>query len=132
MYGVLERALRNVQNASSAENIAVYNDSRVIEEINGNAEPLDDVCRRWCDVIRQQRLPDIKPVVYFRKKSPDFISDNITRGHLALIHSVDRKQRDRSLKAQAISLAKQRTTRQQSAVNRFRQTWFQTEVPSPK
>ncbi len=67
-YKVLFLALNEIRDLKN-EDVMVYGSSRIIDEINGVAEPLDEVCQRWTRLIRQSLIPSIKPLVFFRKKS---------------------------------------------------------------
>jgi len=59
-YWMLYRALKELQGKEMGEDVVVYNDSRIIEEMNGVAEPFDNICDRWQKAIRRKLLPAIR------------------------------------------------------------------------
>ena len=75
------------------EDVVVYNDSRLIEEINGVVIPLDDTHARWLEIIRRRTLPQLRSHVLFRKKSTRFVTQYVEAGQKSLIGSVDPKTR---------------------------------------
>ena len=68
-YKVLFLALKELFNTS--DDIMVYNHSRIIDEINGLIEPLDSTCKKWVEVFRRHTLPQVRALVFFRKKCVD-------------------------------------------------------------
>lgn len=84
-YKVMFLALQEVARIQNAQgDVIVYNDSRIIDELNGTAPPLDDTCRRWLRAIRRELVPSIRSVVIFRKKSNDYIKMQIKAGESLL------------------------------------------------
>ena len=80
-YKVMFLALKEVARKSTIQgDVMVYNDSRIIDELNGKIQPLDDVCRTWQRVIRRELVPSIRSVVMFRKKHAEFIARNVRLG----------------------------------------------------
>ena len=68
-YKILYLALTELRHLSLKEDVIVYNDSRIIDEVNGHVQPLDISSQEWLNVIRRHAIPGIKSVVFFRKKS---------------------------------------------------------------
>lgn len=68
LYMVLFRALQAL-NKQSLEDIILYNDTRIIDELNGNLVPLDEWSIKWHDLIMQYIVPSIRGVILFRKKN---------------------------------------------------------------
>ena len=77
LYGVCFKALQELVTFSTAEDITVYNDSRVMEELNGVTTPQDSTCGDWHAVIIRSIIPAIKACVLFRKKSPEYVAARI-------------------------------------------------------
>jgi len=77
-YKVLFLALRElVKKSDITGDIIVYNDSRIIDELNSNISPLDETCKRWHQIIRRQLIPRIRSIVFFRKKNSDYIKSQL-------------------------------------------------------
>ncbi len=80
-YKVLYMALQAVAGKQKIEgDVIVYNDSRIVDELNGNTSFLDEVCERWGRGIRREVLPRIKSIVTFRKKPHAFVVKQIMLG----------------------------------------------------
>jgi len=70
-YKVLFIALSNLIDKDFNGDAMVYNDTRIIDELNSNIEPLDEVCAAWVKIIKRDIIPRIKPLMFFRKKNVD-------------------------------------------------------------
>jgi len=90
----------------------IYSDSRIIDELNGVIAPLDEVCAKWVQSIQRNILPQIKAVVFFRKKP---VNEDISTAHEKMIP----KQRPSLPEQQDLSQQKKRET-----VKRFKENWF--------
>jgi hypothetical protein len=87
-YKVMFLALKEVARKGCIKgDVIVYNDSRIIDEMNGNAKPLDEVCQKWQMLFRRQVLPHIRSIVVFRKKASDYIMSQVRLGHSLLTPS---------------------------------------------
>lgn len=122
-YKVMYLALREVARKETIQgDVMVYNDSRIVDELNGKIQPLDDVCRTWQRVIRRELVPHIRSVVMFRKKHAEFIARNVRTGQCmltpqdpALISELaERAQRLETTKAQGLKAR---------VYERFRKMW---------
>lgn len=91
-YKVMFLALQLIAKKASIQgDIIIYNDSRIIDELNGSVPPLDEVCERWRQVIRREIIPHIRSIVTFKKRAQDFIASKITGGDsLLVIHEPER------------------------------------------
>jgi len=69
IYKVLHVALKELYNSS--DDIVVYNDTRIIDELNGLITPLDSTCQKWVDTFRRHTLPNVRSLIFFRKKAVD-------------------------------------------------------------
>lgn len=116
LYGVCFRALQELVSFSSIEDITVYNDSRVIDELNGVATPNDSTCGHWHSVINRSVLPTIKACVLFRKKSPDYVAARIRTAQDKSIVVIDPNELIRANKVNDIN---RRTKKVQS----FKEQW---------
>jgi hypothetical protein len=92
-YWMLFRALKEIQGKKSQDDVMVYNDSRIIEEMNGVVEPFDDTCDRWQKAIRRNVLPSIRSCVLFRKKPATFVAENVAHGQHTLIRTLSVRER---------------------------------------
>lgn len=77
VYAVLAKALNNLRQQKLTEDIMVYNDTRMIDEMNGMLRPLDDINASFRDGIRRTILPEINANVFFRKKSQIVLAQHI-------------------------------------------------------
>lgn len=91
-YMVLVRALRELKNTAGSQDIVFYNDSRIIDEINGILEPQDEVCSAFIKTIRRNIIPSMISIILFRKKASDFIALRIRQAHSTMMSSVDRSK----------------------------------------
>jgi len=120
-YKVLYLALKELSEMDVPNDVMVYGDNRIIDEINGTAEALDPECASWQQALKWNVIPSIRSVVFFRKKPCNDISDTINEAHgrmLNVEHS--KKMADRVQKAeQAIH-----SMRAKRALNKLRENWF--------
>ena len=72
-YLVLIRALQEIIRTKVIDDVVVYNDSRLVEEINGFIEPFNDSNKILVNAIRRQLLPLVRGTVFFRKKAVNAI-----------------------------------------------------------
>lgn len=89
LYVVLAKALNEIR-GKDTEEITVFNDSRVIDEMNGVVAPLDDFCKEMCLGIRRSLLPELSGNVFFRKHNSHTLEHYVSGGHDAMI-KVDNK-----------------------------------------
>lgn len=88
VYKVMFLALKEVARKERIQgDVIVYNDSRIVDELNGQVPPLDDICRRWQQAIRRELVPYIRCLVFFRKKSATFVESQTTIGNALLVPS---------------------------------------------
>lgn len=119
-YKILYNALCDLRDTRIKEDVIVFNDSRIIDEINGYCQPLDDVCDQWLKTIRRHVLPSIRSMVIFRKKTSDLIKGSIMDGHRTMMPTVDLKR-----VADIIEYQEQENMRRKkSAAIRLKQSWF--------
>lgn len=123
LCGVLYRALRAVQATQTTEDIVVYSDSRLIEEINGAATPLDDTHERWLEIYRRRLLPHIRSHVLFRKKPTEFVRKHVEAGHQKMIGSVDPQVRLEAITREIDRKQKEIEARKARVLERFKEDW---------
>jgi hypothetical protein len=78
---VLWYALLEFVGEEVREEIVIYNDSRIIEDMNGDTQPIDDFCRHVQTKIRQELLPRIGTKVMFKKENLAKINSSIAAAH---------------------------------------------------
>lgn len=84
-YKVMFLALKEVARKQTITgDVIVYNDSRIIDELNGSIQPLDETCGRWQQTIRRELMPHIRSIVMFRKKATDYIRSQMKIGDTLL------------------------------------------------
>lgn len=123
-YWMLYRALKELQGKGVGEDVIVYNDSRIIEEMNGVAGPFDDICERWQKAIRRKLIPAIRSCVLFRKKPSTFVDDNVSQGQRSLIHPLSAKEREEIAERYVKQLETRQKRQLARRVQRFRSTYW--------
>lgn len=122
-YKVLLLALVELKDVKQKEDVAVYNNTRIIDEMNGHTKPLDDACMCWQRCIRREVLSNISSIVFFVKKTSEYIDSNINSGFQILLN-VDPTLRQQILEKQekqnVINQKKKRT----SIIDKFRKNWL--------
>ncbi len=93
--------------------VIVYNNSRIIDELNHIVEPIDDVCSRWRELIEQNPA---QGVVFFRKKDT---SQDVETGFKELLDIADSSTIEK-----LVSLEKENiTNRRKERVRKFKENW---------
>lgn len=123
-YKILYLALAELQRIDSKEDAIVYGSSRIIDEINGLVKPLDEINSSWLQIIRQDILPTIKAVVFFRKKSPDFVQREISAAHGTLMAQVDRRTLTAIAEKEIDHKQNTKRQRKRGLIGRLRDKWF--------
>jgi hypothetical protein len=119
-YKILALALQDVNKRNVNEDVMVMSDSRIIDEINGTIEPLDEVCKQFVQELRRKVIPSMGSLVFFRKKSPEYINDAISRAHARLI--IELSEED---KRKIVSFEKANSqNRKKRLVNRLKDRWY--------
>lgn len=123
-YKVLYLALCEVRDMDVMDDVMVYNDSRIIDEINGLVEPLDDTCGIWLQTMKRDVIPTIRSVVFFRKKPTTHVNTTVTSSHGRMIRELDPKQRQELAERDAKIREDLSRARNRRLVNRLRESWF--------
>jgi len=113
LYAVLISALQELENHE--EDITVFNDSRIIEEMDG-ATPLDDVCQDSRLFIRRNVLSLIPSLVWFKKKDGDWVNRHVQNGIQKMIGTVDVGQRDKAARKLALLVERKRASAKKARV----------------
>lgn len=122
-YKVLYLALKEIARKKTIQgDVIVYNDSRIIDELNGQAQPLDDVCRRWQQVIRRELIPSIRSIVIFRKKNSEYIRSHLKNGESLLANNDPEIMNDLVSKITSIEKREARSFKAR-ALDRFKRMW---------
>jgi hypothetical protein len=85
IYAILAKALNNLRQQNLTEDVMVYNDTRMIDEMNGTLRPMDDLNASFRDGIRRTILPEISANVFFRKKSQAVLEQQIDNARRSLV-----------------------------------------------
>lgn len=121
-YKVLFLALKEVARKQSIQgDVLVYNDSRIVDELNGHIKPLDDVCRKWQEAIRRELVPTIRSLVFFRKKTGEFVKSQVKIGESILIND-PAILRELASKLDTVEREKAHSFKQR-ALTRFKKMW---------
>lgn len=123
-YKILYNALSEIRSLGIKEDVIVFGDSRIIDEVNGYCQPLDDTCDQWVKILRRDVLPTVRSVVFFRKKPASFIRETIGREHARMLPSLDINTA-REIAANAAEHVQQTSkNRRKQARDRLRKSWF--------
>lgn len=88
-YAVIFAALIDLRSSGSKDDVIVYNDSRIIEELNGTALPLTPDLQNWNAYIKQTVIPMVSGIVFFRKKNASFLAQKINAAFISMLPPVD-------------------------------------------
>jgi hypothetical protein len=122
-YKILLIALTELIGKKQNEDIIVYNNTRIIDEMNGSVPPLDDTCLSWQRCIRREILPHITSIVFFAKKSLEYINHTINDGFQMLL-DVDPQLKQKALKNYQEFIAKEQNGKRKGILDRFRKRWL--------
>lgn len=123
-YKVLYLALKEIMGQGVQEDVTVYGDSRIVDEMNGQCPPLDDVHQKWVNVIHQYVVPAIRGIVLFRKKSPQQISAAVESAHSSMLEVVDRHTLETIAKKERERHGAELEKRKKRLVSNLRKAWF--------
>ena len=127
-YKVLYLALCELREAQVHNDIMVYNDSRIIDELNGSIGPLDTTCDEWLKTLKRDVIPTIKSVVFFRKQAASVVGAMVAYAHGDMLDQIDRRQRQVMAEKEVATQETTRKTRLQQRVERFKQSWFKGQT----
>lgn len=128
MYKVLYLALCELRDMNVASDVMVHNDSRIVDEINGLTEPLDETCAQWVRVIRQDILPTILPVVFFRKKPTTYVNSIISASQQAMLSKADLSQKQNLALREVRIREEQEKEKRHRTIQRLRESWFKRGI----
>ena len=123
-YKVLYLALCELRDTNMLEDVMVYNDSRIVDEINGNVEPLDSTCHEWQQVLRQDIVPQIRGVVFFRKKPTSQVNTTVRQAHEKMNVGLDQEAKQRLIEREARLQEAQKKARNEKLIYKLRKSWF--------
>ena len=121
LYVVLACALKELKGQASAEDIVVYNDSRLIEDMSNETSPIDHVCIEMKSIIRRKLLPEFKGIVFFRKKTADSITRKLNHGQQTMLQPTDRRHLLEIAETMAAEVQEAAKTKQVGKVLHFKQ-----------
>jgi len=123
-YKVLYLALCELRTLSISDDVMVYGDSRIIDEINGTTESLDATNNKWLNALRRSVIPSIKSVVFFRKKAAGDIQREISAVHSAMLPQVDQHTLEEIARKEEEQRIEQQQQRSKQQVAQLRDNWF--------
>lgn len=124
LYAVLISALHElVATGRLQDDVTVYNDSRLIEDMQGET-PLDKTCSDSRQYLKRDLIPQVPSTVWFRKKSPDWVTGRVESGHKKMIGVVDVRQRDRKAQELVRLLERAQKEARRAKVDRFKRSWL--------
>lgn len=122
-YKVMFLALQMIaKKGKMDDDIIVYNDSRIVDELNGNVQPLDEVCQRWRQVIRREIIPHIRSIVTFRKRAQTFISSKMMAAENLIMPKDPVALQELAEKIDLIQQEKSRS-KKESVLAKFKRIW---------
>jgi hypothetical protein len=123
LYKVFETALTEdfFYALEKREEIIVYNDSRIIDEINGNIIPIIKEHEQFKNLIRRDILPEIMGIVFFRKCSKKFLDSMIQKGHEKMLNKLSPEDRLGMIKKLIESKKQISTSRNQRILSKFKE-----------
>ena len=123
-YKVLYLALCEVRDMDSMEDVMIHNDSRIIDEINGLVEPLDETCGEWLQTLKRDVIPTIRSVVFFRKKPMTHVNSTVSSAHDRMLTKLDTRTREEIVARETKARDEQSKVRRRRLVDRLKQSWF--------
>lgn len=125
LYGILIALLIEIKKTKIDDDIIIYGSSRVIDEMNGVCECLDEIGQASKNYIIRNIKPQIKPVIFFRKKSQEWISERIEKGHKMLeLGPEDERKRQAAVQRTIEYLERKKESLKQSRIENFKRRWF--------
>ena len=123
-YGVLYFALKELSKLDIRDDVMVYGDSRIIDEINGIVGPLDATNKRWLQALQRSVVPSIKSVVFFRKKAAVDVEREVSAGHAVMLPQIDQGTLEEIARKEEQQQVEQQKQKGQGRIARLRETWF--------
>ena len=124
VYKVLYLALCEVHEMNIGDDVMVYNDSRIIDEINGVVEPLDTTCDKWLKILNRNTIPSIRSVVFFRKKPATRVNLAVTEAHERMLVKLSGQEQQQIADRETKLREAHTKSRNHNLVDRLRKTWF--------
>jgi hypothetical protein len=90
IYAVIFRALQELRDKELTEDIIVYNDTRVMDELGGQVFPEDATSREFYFSIRRKLLPSLDSMVFFRKLDAKRIRAKVGHGINTMVNDVSK------------------------------------------
>ena len=123
-YKILSLALIDIAKRDATEDVIIFNDSRIIDEINGLADPLDETCSKWVTAIRRFLVPNVRSVIFFRKKSSEYINSIINQAHSKLIINLPEADKQKIADIYAEVANRKKTMKKKRLLQRLKDSWF--------
>lgn len=123
-YKVLSLLLGELQSVSTDADTMIFNDSRIIDELNGVTTPLDETCEQWVNSIKRDFVPAVKSIVFFRKKPTVFVNDKLREAYNSMLDVVSAEDRKNAQRIAEEAQQKQAKEVKRRAIKRLKDSWF--------
>jgi hypothetical protein len=124
MYKVLFLALRELHEIDIGDDVMVYGDNRIIDEVNGTIEPLDNMNQKWLNVLHRYTIPSIRSLVFFRRKPASHVRQSILAGHASMLTQIDSQTIKDMTRKEEEHRVRQHKQRGKRIVTNLRNSWF--------
>lgn len=123
LYKVLQTALEedSLFGLKKREEIIVYGDSRIIDELNGGVPPLIDEHSEFKRHLKRNLIPLISGIVFFRKCSTSLLNSMVEKGHDKMLNKLSPERRLKLVNEQVESQKKLIESRKQRILNKFKE-----------
>ena len=120
VYAVLAKALNELRDHNIQDEVTVFNDSRMIDEMNGVVTPIDSLGQEFRDRIRHEILPEVPATVFFRKKNNKIIERHLAAATASMIDVPHKIKRLTELSEQRQKVQRTKSLR---ALDRLKEWW---------
>jgi hypothetical protein len=124
VYKVLFLALCEIRDMNIRDDIMVYNDSRIVDEINGLVEPLDTTCDEWLKTLNRHTIPSIKSVVFFRKKPTTNVNTTVNDAHTNMLVELSGPEQQKIAERETKLREARTKSRNHRLIDRLKNAWF--------
>lgn len=127
-YKILFLALCELRDIDVTHDVIVYNDSRIIDEVNGVIAPLDDTCQTLLQILRRNTIPSIRSLILFRKKPTNHINEVISKAHNNMIAQIGVTRKLELAAIEQKALEAENNKQKREAVARMKKYWFGDKI----
>jgi hypothetical protein len=123
-YKVLYLALGELCNTDISDDVMVYGNSRIVDEVNGVVQPLDSTCERWLMLLRRNVIPAVRAVVFFRKKAMNDVQRTLLEAQKALSLQIDNRTLQEVIAAEQDRKDLLAWSNRRKILQKLRDKWF--------